>query len=237
MYIINPTDSISAVSASSENASYPASYVQNNFRTKPWVGGSATAATLTCDVSAGAAAVGLSYMNSASVRVLIQTASLVTLHDDNYAINTNNPNLLVNYGTQASAHTIKLVFADPGSVAPYCGVVRAATLYSFDNPEYGLSEGLEDLSIVKQYNNGALYYRDRGRLRTFSGKFHVTRDSDFYTFLHTIVKPRGRLPMMWQVTDLTNQDWVIFATLDGMPGGSHQYYQNSYISFSLIEAV
>ena len=236
MHIINPTDKITSVTPSSENTSYLATNIQDNFRTNPWKSNTASAATLTLAVSTGSAAIGLSYMNSATVNVLVETAGPVTVHDQLYSIDSANPNLFVNYGTVASACTISLSYSDPGSVAPYCGIVRCSSLYTFLSPDYGLSEGMKDYSITKRYNSGALYYKSRTKARTFSGKFDVVRDSTFYTFMYTIIKEQGQNPMFWKITDLSNQDWAIFAECE-MPKGSHSMFSHSNISFSLLEAI
>jgi len=236
MYIIDPTDKITNVVASSSDANYPATNVRDDFRTNPWKAGSAVESTLTLTVSTGSAAIGLSYMNSTTVTVLVQTAGPVTVHNQAYTIDANNPNLFVNYGTIAAC-TITLTFSDPGSVAPYCGVIRCSSLHTFRNPHYGLTEGLKDYSVVKRYNSGSLYYQLRDIVRTFSGRIDILRDSDFYTFMHSIIKQRGQQPMFWKITDLTNHDWAIFAECDGLPSGSHGYFLYSSISFSLLEAV
>ncbi|NQU02857.1 MAG: hypothetical protein HQ589_01745 [Syntrophaceae bacterium] len=236
MYIIDPTDLITDVTPSTEDADFLAVNFQDNFRTNPWKATGSVESTLTLTVSTGSAAIGLSYMNSGTVNVLVVTAGPTTEHDELYTIDSDNPNLFVNYGAVGAA-TITLTFADPGTTIPYCGIVRCAAVHEFNNPKYGMTEGLKDYSIVKRRNSGALYYKSRDIVRTFSGQFNVTRDSDFYTFMHTIIKAHGQEPLFWKVADLSNHDWAIFAECSGMPSGSHSYFEQSNISFSLLEAM
>jgi hypothetical protein len=81
-----------------------------------------------------------------------------------------------------------------------------------------------------------LYYSSGSIVRTFSGKFNVVRDSDFYTFMYDIIKNRGQLPLFWKLTDLSNHDWAVFAECE-MPKGSHSMFSHSEISFTLLEAL
>lgn len=233
MYIINPTTKITAIAASTEDAAYPKENVEDDFRTNPWKATTSADNTLTLTVAAGAQAVGIAYTNSPTVRVQVDSPAYNTLH----TINAGHPNLFVYYGTASGAHTVTLTFTDPGTTIPYCGIVRCSNAYEFRNPEYGLQEGLKDYSVVKRYNNGALYYLQREIVRTFSGGLMVDRDTDFWTFLHTIAKARGLLPMFWQVTDLNAVDWAVFAELEDLPDGSHDYLSHSKISFNLVEAI
>lgn len=231
MYIINPTTKITAIAVSTENASYPKENVEDDFRTNYWLS-TVSPATMTLSVSTGASAVGIAYTNATSVRV----QSTDPAFDHTYTIDSAHPNLFVYYGVSSGAHTVTLTFTC-ATAAPYCGIVRCSNVYEFRNPEYGLQEGLKDYSVVKRYNNGALYYLQRDIVRTFSGSILADRDADFWTFLHTLAKTRGLVPMFWQVTDINETDWAIFAELESLPSGSHDYPDHSKASFSLVEAI
>ena len=231
MYIINPTTKITAIAASTEDASYPKENVEDDFRTNYWLS-TASPATLTLSVSTGASAVGIAYTNATTVRV----QSTDPVFDHTYTIDSGHPNVFAYYGVSSGAHTVTLTFTN-AKADPYCGIVRCSNVYTFDNPEYGLQEGLKDYSVSKRYNNGALYYLQRNIVRTFSGNILVDRDTEFWVFLHTIAKAQGLSPMFWQVTDTDAEDWAIFAELEDMPGGSHDYPEHSKMSFSLVEAI
>ena len=236
---IMKADQVTLVTPSSEDAGYLAVNVQDNFRGVPWKSGVSAASTLTVDISANSNALLLSYMNSGTVGVEVKNSVGATIYGPtNHAINLNNPNLWVNYTLQAGVAQAILTFSDPGVAVPYCGIVRAAYAYEFRSFRHGLSEGLLDLSVSKEYNNGADYYDFISALRTFSGSFLVDRDSDFYTFMHTIVKARGRGPYAMLLTDLTNYDWAVFGWLDAsLPQDSHDHLNQSNISLSIKEGL
>lgn len=233
------TDQVTAVAASSEDAAYPKENVQDNFRGVYWMSAVSAATTLTVDISANSNALMLSNMNSGTVGVEVKDSGAATIYGPtNHTINANNPNLWVNYTLQADVAQAILTFSDPGATYPYCGIVRAGYAYDFRNLRYGMSEGLRDLSVSKEYNNGANYYEFLGALRTFAGSFLVTRDSDFYTFMHGIVRKYGRGPYAMVLTDKTNYDWAIFGWLDAsLPQGSHDYLDHSTISLSITEGL
>ena len=235
MYVINPTTKITNTVVSSEDTAYPKENLSDDFRTSVWKGSASVAQTVTLTVGTGASAIGIAYTNSPTVNVHVNNPS----HDTTYTIDSGHPNLFVYYGVASGQHTVTLTFADPtvaGDI-PYCGIIRCSNAYEFNNPGYGLQEGLKDYSVKKRFNSGALYYHQGEIVRTFSGNIDVDRDSEFWVFMHTLAKARGQAPMFWQVTDVNNEDWAVFAELNGLPSGSHDYPSDSVIKFNLLEAV
>ena len=117
------------------------------------------------------------------------------------------------------------------------GVTQAGFNSSFSNPDYGLTEGLQDYSIVKETNNGSFYFRKRDVVRTFQGQISVTRDREFYNFMTNIIRAVGPAPLAYKMTDLSNFDWTVFAMCKTMPKGVHEYYAHSTVSFDLTEVI
>jgi len=238
MKILGP-DQITAVAASSENANYPKENVQDIYRLNPWMSNVSAISTLTLTVSANNNAVFLAYTNSGTVTVEVKDAVPATIYGPTvHTIDSRFPNLWVDYTLQSGIATIILTFSDPGAAAPYCGICRAGYAYDFRNPKYGLQEGLKDLSVSKTLANFAEYYEFLGTLRTFDGNLDIERDSDFYTFLYTLIAARGRGPYAWLVTDLSGTIWSIWAWLDAtLPKATHDYYAWSEASFAITEAL
>ena len=233
------TDQITAVTESSEDANYPAENVLDNFRGVPWKSNVSAESTLVLDVSANSNALMLSNMNSVTVGVEVKDSGAATIYGPtNHTIDLNNPNLWVNYDLEAGTAEITLTFSDPGTAVPYCGIARAGYAYDFPTLKYGISEGFNDLSISKTYNNGANYYDFISMLRQFSGSFLVERDDDFYTFMYSIIRKYGRGPYAMMLTDKTNYDWAVFAWMDAsLPKGSHGFLNHSNISISIEEGL
>jgi hypothetical protein len=233
-------DQITSVLASSEDADFPDDNVLDNFRGTLWKGAVSASAALTLEVSANSNAVMISNMNSGTVGVEVKDSGANTIYGPtNHTINLDNPNLWVDYTLQAGTAQIILTFSDPGTDVPQCGIARAGYAYDFNSFKYGLSEGLKDFSISKTYNNGANYYHFiNSIIRTFDGSFMVQRDSDFYTFMHTILRVYGRGPYAMNLTDMDSTEWAIFGWLDtGLASGSHAYYAHSVIKLSIKEGI
>lgn len=234
-----PLDKITSVLPSDEDSEFVADNVMDDYRTNYWLAGSAGAATLQLAASANTNALMVGYTNSGTVTVTVTDASLNVLYGPTgHTIDSEVPNFWIDWTLEAETVTIDLSFADPGGGATvYCGVCRVGQALDFSSPKYGLSEGLKDLSIDKELNNGAKYYLDRGRLRIFSGNFIDERDSAFYDFMHSLVKQYGRGPFAWKLTDISDDKWIVFGWLEGMPSGSHVAPSYSNISFSIVEGL
>jgi hypothetical protein len=232
-------DQVTGIASTSTDAAYPVANLQNKFRGVLWKSAVSAITTLTVDISANSNALMLSNMNSGTVTVTVKDSTTAIIYGPTvHTINANNPNLWVNYTLQAAVAEATLVFSDPGTTMPYCGILRAGYAYDFRSFVPGLSEGLKDLSVSKEYNNGADYYEFIDTLRVFSGSFMIDRDTDFYTFMHAIVKKYGRGPYAMFLTDLTNYDWAVFGWLDAsLPQGSHDYPNQSNISLSIKEGL
>ncbi|OQY25621.1 MAG: hypothetical protein B6244_14840 [Candidatus Cloacimonetes bacterium 4572_55] len=232
-------DQITGVLASSENPAYPDDNVLDNFRGVPWKSNVSAASTLVLDVSANSNALMLSNMNSGTIGVEIKDSGASTIYGPtNHTIDLNNPNLWVDYDLESGTAEITLTFSDPGTAVPYCGIARAGYAHDFPAFKYGLSEGFNDLSISKTYNNGADYYYFISMLRQFSGSFLVERDDDFYTFMYSIIRKYGRGPYAMKLTDLSNYDWAVFGWMDtSLPKGSHGFFSHSDISVSIGEGL
>ena len=236
MKILYP-DKITSIAASSENANYLKENISDDYRGRYWAAGTSTLATLTLGVSADSNALALSNTNSVTVTVQINNSIGSPIYGPTaHTMDSTRPDLWVDYTLATGTTQAIITFSSLATAIPYCGVVRAGYAYDFPNPQYGLSESMEDLSIVKKLNNGATYYKKRDIIRTFSGSLDVDRDTYFYVFMYTIFMNNGQSPLFWRITDLSGQDWTLFARLNGsMPSGSHANYNNNTISFSLVE--
>jgi hypothetical protein len=60
-----------------------------------------------------------------------------------------------------------------------CGIIRAGFIYEPFSPDWSLVEGERDLSIRRQQQSGAIYYKKRAKLRTLSGIFRTDKESQY----------------------------------------------------------
>lgn len=141
----------------------------------------------------------------------------------------------LSYDYQYYPHHIKIDFFAGNNVE--CGIVRVGEMQSFPSPMYGLKEGLQDYSVIKQLNNGAIYLKKRDIVRTFSGAISMQRDASFYQFMRDIVRSVGQDTVFWWITDMDHPDWVVYGRCNGMPEGVHQHPSYSIVNFSIIESI
>lgn len=143
------------------------------------------------------------------------------------------------YPYQPTDHTIvvEIDTATPGTV-PHAGCATAGVEFKtkFDTMR-GMQEGSVNYSLVKELSNGATYTKKRDKVRTFSISLLVERDREFYDLMYGVFDKIGVEPRLWKITDLANNDWVVFARLSSDPAATHAHADFSTIQFSLIEVL
>lgn len=249
-------DRITAISADEEDASYPVSNLQDEHPKKVWKGTSRDA-VITAVASAGGA-LALIATNATSVSLAISSgqtinwASGVTWQSDVSWDSSGDDDVSevallpgdssgcawFDFAARTSSFSVTLTLTAQAGEIIQAGVLRIGTCNSFDDPAYGLKEGLQDYSIVKELNNGATYIRKRDVVRTFQGRITEDRDTDFYTFLLDVAKKVGPTPLAWRlVHNITDSEWIVFARFRVMPIGSHDRPLHSRINFDLLEVL
>ncbi len=143
------------------------------------------------------------------------------------------------YPYQIDEHTIKLRFSTGNeAVHVQVGIIQAGRLtYTGRDSSMGLAEGLKEYSIERELSNGAFYYKKRDIVRTFTGNIYLQREPDFYAFMHSIFRQKGKTPLFWMVTDLESMNWFVYARAKQLPSGIHSDFANSTINFDLIEVL
>lgn len=255
MKVIYP-DNVIAIWADEANANFPAVNLTDNHPKKVWKATSRDA-VVTVAVSSGSA-LGLVNTNASTVTVAsheAQTAvwgggvnwgetvewwsSTVASFTNTYDLDENDVGRLWSEYTENTApHWIDITLTAPVGATLYAGTIQAGTLNTFNDPAYGVTEGLRDYSVYKELNNGAFYYLQRDMVRTFEFDFLDDRDSDFYIFMHTISQQVGLDPMMWLISkNLANWEWVVFARFASLPAGSHLHKTLTRINVKLTEVL
>ena len=229
-------DRISSVSADTENAEYPASNVQNNMQKKVWKA-TASTATLTIVVDAYSKAVAIFNTNADSVTISIKTAGdvLIESYTKDLSIYTIR-NFWQDYTQQTIAHKIVIDFTSPDNTVVEVGAIHVGAVESlFVNPDFGVSEGILDFSIVKPLNNNTIDIIPKPLLRTFSGQILIERESQFHDITHDFIDIAGDRIYAFLISDLDNVYWTILGWFREIPSGSHDYPNHSIVSFRIEE--
>ena len=250
-------DNISLISADEENADYPVDNLLDEHPKKVWKGTSRDA-VVTAIITAGGALVVFA-TNATSVNLAISSGQSISWDsgiswdtgiswDSSGDSDTSETTLLTgdidgvawwDFAVARSSNftaTITLT-ADAGEIIR-AGVIRCGTVNAYRDPNAGIKEGLRDYSIVKELSNGATYIRKRDVVRTFEFALWEDRDTDFYEFMLDVSRELGPEPMAWRIMDtVTDEEWIVFARFDRMPGGSHDLPSQSMIDINLLEVL
>jgi len=238
--IIYP-EKLSTVTADTEDSSFPASNLEDNKIKKVWKTTGSNEGTLTITAASGANQIAVFGTNAATATVTIkvgavtQEAQSFTLSNGGHTYNR----FWCSYTAIGSTHTIEVQLAAAVGSVLQAGVVKCGVGVTFAEPDYGVNESRQDLSVVKELNNGALYIRKRDIVRTFSCTIMEDRTTDYYLF-SDIYDYYGPQAVAFLLTDDLNDsryEWAVLGHMKNPFKGNHEYYSHSNISFDILEAV
>ncbi len=255
MKLIYP-DSVSSITASAEDANYPAANLMDDHPKKVWKG-TTNSATLTVNVG-GAGALAIIATNAIEVTLSItppesaqwdtdiewdtgiewKAYTGITFTETKYLSGTIRGAAWFEMSRTDSFSAEIVLTAAAGQVIQ-AGVVTAGVLREFRDPARGIKEGLRDYSIVKELNNGAFYTRKRDVVRTFGFSITEDRDTDFYVFMRDIARELGPDPAAWRIltNNVTGWEWIVFGRFDGLPQGAHSLPSYSQIDAKIVEVL
>jgi hypothetical protein len=249
------TDNVISITASSEDASFPATNLQDDFTTNLWKAASGTTATLTVNVSKGSA---LEIINTNATEMTISVGSGETYEDeagwtieDGYEYSAdevtsvtaeNLPGsggrIWVDYSEFSGAHVITIAIT--AATVPSAGILRAGLVQQFKDPAPGIQEGSADFSIEKELNNGADYFRKRNVVRTFENIEMVETRANAFKLKHDIFDAVGPEPLAIRLFDganVTDDEFIVFAKRVSTPTIEHLTSTHSRITLSLREVI
>lgn len=242
------------LTATNENSSFPDDNVLDD-HTKKVFKATGNSSVFTFTVAAGSSALAVFNTNANSISMTVTVATQVTWQggtawaggtvwggdiaappiEEVYDLSAAKQ-FWAEYNQKNQPHEIELTLATDETYLEV-GIIRAGHAAIFNEPFYGISEGLHDYSIIKELNNGAMYLRKKDIVKTFTFSLNVTRDTEFYTFMRDIVTAAGAEPMAYRITTKENWSWVVFARLLTMPQGTHFDQVFSKLDVNLIEVV
>ena len=256
MKIIYPDQTLT-VQADAEDGNYPDDNLLDEHPKKLWKGTGASH-IVKFTTAAGSEACALFNTNAATIAVTVMRGNRVQWaasaqwtpsaqwYDGEasptmlYDLNAEGVGRLwAEYMAISGPHIIELVLTGTAGSVLDGGVFVSGPLNTFDDPLYGIDEGLVDYSIVKELNNGATYTRKRDVVRAFGFVMFPERDADFYTFMHSVAMLIGPGQMAWRLCHqtLTGWEWVVYGSMLTMPQGRHSNKTRSQITVSVREVL
>lgn len=238
---------ITAVTATSENSKYPASFLLDGHPSMPWraVDG-VHQARLTFNIAAGTTGLAIFGTNATrAVCNLSNPQAFTWLNVDWLNVEwqrnsiptkvsivemNNGKAVWVDFGVAVDvAFNADVTLTNPDETI-YGGCVVGAAIESFRDPALGMSQRRESRSVFIEMNNAAFYGHKVNNLKAFSGTVVMTIDD--WDRLEAIAKDMDIVdPAAWKFTDEDNNRWVIFARFTAMPAA--QYIGNKMVSVSI----
>lgn len=228
-----PVNNISAVVASSVDASYPAVNVLNESALLPFRGASQIS-TLTLNVDGGASGIGLTGILAKAITITVKDTEdtvVVTEVVDLSGINnyyqwlTQQWVARTGYGfiypLQMTTHTIEIEIdsGDPETM-PEIGVAIAGMVRNWPNAAELELQYIERGAIEETFHDGGIYYAEGEMLKEFncSLRLELGVNSDFFAFVDGIAAKVKKHPIFWWITDTDNIHWFVYARFSEYPG-------------------
>jgi len=245
------------VAADAENANFPDDNLLDDHPKQLWKG-TGNSHTIEFTTGAGSEVCALFNTNASSITVSVRLGNKTewesgTAWESGTSWYTTEPSpstlydlnaegvgrLWAEYTAIDAPHIIELVLTAAAGTVLEAGCFKSGDLNTFDDPLHGVNEGLRDFSVKKQLNSGGWYIRKKDVVRDFDFIIYPDRDSDFYTFMHSIVQLVGPGPLAWRLIHqgLTDWEWVVYGMMETMPQGNHSNPTKSKISVSITEVV
>jgi len=142
-----------------------------------------------------------------------------------------------NYLTpEVGSHTINIVLSCGAGTFLEMGELAAGNITTFVDPKYGMAESFGSDHVAVKLPSGGWYTKKRNSPRAFTVQLDLERDSDFYGFMRDFYYQNGPSPITFRMNDtLTNLDWLIYGIIPEDPGGSHDNFSHSVVSFKIYE--
>lgn len=252
-------NNIASVSASSENASFPATNLLNEHPKSKFkaASGAVSAVVITASISGGASALGMVGIAAEAATVSITdpnavaweggtaweagTAWSATVPDMNIEaqwVEATENTLWVDFSSFFENADVKVTLHKDALADTIlsAGVLVCGDVIEIDNPGYGFEVGQYDYSIFDELSNGSFWYKKRDVVKTVAGNVLVPLAE--YRQLLTSIRSVGKAATMWNVLDdYTGGELVIFGRLVEMPRYSMVSTSHARLTLSIIEVL
>lgn len=245
---------ITAVTASTANANYPASNLLDEYPGFLWKATGATA-TLTFTVTGTCSGLALFNTNATNASFTVSGANqaewepgvawetgvawsaLDTVEVTQTLDLDGVSGACIVQWSEISGTAVNVVISmtnEDGDILQ-AGTAVGGKVLSYPGPNYRLVESINDLSYIDEYNAGGVYVKDRDVLRVFDCEHRLGRDDYFHDFIYSVKKEIKKHPAAWLVTDLDNARWLVYARFTDDPKGVHDMPDYSLLTYQLTE--
>jgi len=245
------TNRATSVTASSENANYPASNlilgrVSKVFRSVA-AGAPIADITLTIAVPAGVNnAIGIFGCNATSIAYAVKDVTETTTYFSGTLDTTPaSPARAYNrawaeWTSNGNALHIILTLTAPATATYHeVGEIVVGDAVSLPDPQYGLSQDRVNFQVVQQLAGGGFYVHDGQKPRSFDVGWSAMLRETIFDDLDEIYSVVGQDPVAILISDYLNNDmkWCGYFHIMRPPSAKHNAPTRSGVSLELREAV
>ena len=244
------TNRATTVTASSENASYPATNLLLGQVSKVFRSLTGTPAianiTLTVAVPAGVNnAIGIFGTNADTIVVAVKDVTEVTTYfTETFDLTPASPLRTWNrvwkeWTSNGAALHIVLTLTAPATATYHeVGEIVVGTVVTVPDPKYGISQSRENFQVIQQLAGGGFYVHDGVKPRAMELSWLMLRETEFDD-LDEIFSVKGQNPIAMLLSDNLNNDmkWSGYFHMIGSPKATHDAPTFSLINLSIREAV
>lgn len=241
---------ITSVTASSENANFPASNLIVGNPSRVWRSVTATAPianqTITVTVPAGVNnAIGVFGVNANTVQIAIQDVTETTLYFSSlFTLVVASPAYVYNRlwmewpSNGFALHVTISLAATSTSTYHECGEIIVGETLTLPDPLNGLSQSRENKQIVQELAGGGFYVHDGATPRAFDLNWTMDRTTEF-SDVDLAYSVMGQKPIAMLLSDNANSDleWCGIFHMIGSPKATHVSAGLSNVAMSIREAV
>jgi len=250
------TNNVTAVSANSEDANYPATNLQNDYTKDLWQAAAGiNEAVVYVTVSSGAA-VALFNTNATSATITAgiagnyqweagysweadvswESSETVTA---TFNLTGDGGSFWADYAEITTSHLITITLTAASGTDVNAGVVQAGAVNEFQDPRYGIDETSQDYSVELELNSGSEYYVKRDIARIMSNLQILETRANAFAFKHDIFDKAGPAPMAMRISTviITEEEFIIFAKRLASPQIQHVSPDYSMISLAIKESI
>lgn len=227
------TNSMTSVSASSENTQYPIANVLDEKPARIWRAVSG-AAVVTLTTSGPTQAVALFGTNMYSGSIEVKSGGSRVAYQEYTSLTYDR--LWMNFtGCSSPSIVITMLSAD-GSPCEI-GVVRAGDVLDLPAPEDDIQIGRDDASITWTYADGSLGQYGKARPRTLSLNAMMTASQ--MKVLDTLYAQYGHTPFPWDILEDADDPmyWIGFYHMIDPPSHGYKYRNRISVNMQLREAI
>ncbi len=242
MNICLPT-TISAITASSEHATYPDDHLLLPRPRVVWqaASGAVTSATLTCTLTGPVDTVVLLGAVAATAVLEVWTGSAwaapAGLEAADYA---DTYQATTGWWWHCTALTgsvqLRITLTQSGAATIRAALLVAGTQVAVPGVQYPVAEVPVDTGFTSTRLDGSPYYKERTIYRLVTATVRAERATSARALLRDVYHAHGRRPLAVQVVPGWGDDWLLYASLSP-PQAAHGLPLYSQASFELAEVV